>query len=64
MNKKMEAKYEMGIVGLGALVTGWCGIDFAHSYANYRAQANAITDKVYSAANTITPEVVENKQIV
>ncbi|MBT5022434.1 hypothetical protein HOK51_02585 [Candidatus Woesearchaeota archaeon] len=48
------------LIGIGVSVNaGGCGIDFAYSLAIYRSQTDSITQKVYSAANTINPDVVQ-----
>lgn len=42
-----------------ALISGWSLDNYIQSVADYQAQAEAITHQIYSAAQTITPEVVE-----
>jgi hypothetical protein len=54
-----QVKKDCGSLLFYALVGGYCIADFATSVANYQAQAGAITQKIYSAAQTITPEVVK-----
>ena len=47
------------LAGFYTSISGWCFADFARSMANYQAQAEAITHRIYSGVQTITPEVAE-----
>lgn len=55
----MLRKLDIIVAGLSGAVAGLCAVDFAYSLANYYAQTEAITQKIYSTAQTITPEVVQ-----
>ena len=59
MEKIKSRNVDAFITGIEALVSGWLFADVAHSVAKYQAQAESITHKIYSAAQTITPEVAE-----
>jgi len=50
---------DYGFLTFDAFVSGFYVSDFARRMAIYQVQSAAITQKVYSAAQTITPEVVK-----
>jgi len=65
MSKKSDRILEGIIAGVYASSFGACSVDLVSRMNSYNAQIESITQKVYSAAQQITPEVVEEaKQLI
>lgn len=55
MSRNLDAIF----ASVNGAVAGWYAVDFVHSLANYHSQAEAITQKIYSSAQTINPEIIQ-----
>jgi len=65
MSKKSDRILEGVLAGIYASCFGACTAKFVSRMNSYNAQIESITQKVYSAAQQINPEVVEEaKQLI